>query len=212
MHNNPSLKHYSLNWLYCNETIAADIEYWSKSYSITMKSPYHVKIAKNALTFSIPTHFCILEENVESVADTINLIPIAKKLCELWVDHKESNMKTMQIAATVFHEAARSLDIEQMKKAIRALYAKVRAQKVLYKASKISQKEYQKNRKEIRHVIDMELNNIKDYVENFARESFAQGVDINISDKDIQIWEYGGTIEPEDFVARYLIEAILLTV
>lgn len=124
--------------------------------------------------------------------------------CERWIDHKDANLNTMLIAATVLHEGAQSLDIEPMKKVIRNLYEQARNQKKLYKASKISQHAYQKSRNEIREAIDMEINRIKNYVEGFVRERFAKAVDI----QNIQAWEYGETIDPEDFVAGYLIEAI----
>lgn len=208
MKSQPPLKHHYLSWHYHDEIITAEIEYWSKYYSVKMTLPYRVAIAQNSLTFSIPTHFGILDENEISIGGTINLIPIAKKLCEQWIDHKDANLNRMLIAATVLHEGTQSLDIEPMKKAIRDLYEQARDQKKLYKASKISQHEYQKSRKEIREAIDMEINRIKNYVEGFVRERFAKAVDMSISEQTTQAWEYGETIDPEDFVTGYLIEAM----
>lgn len=89
MHETIKCKIHTFSWQYLKYEITATIHYWSKYYTVRMLVPFDASVGTASLMYGIPTHYGIIESEEEKVGNTINLIPIAKRLCEQWIAKNE---------------------------------------------------------------------------------------------------------------------------
>ncbi|MDD5084374.1 MAG: hypothetical protein PHT88_05615 [Candidatus Moranbacteria bacterium] len=181
-----------ITWEHEGQIIKAIIYYCSRDYHAEMIEPYHVGFDGGHLMAMIPMVYVAVDENEHEEKNkysTMNIVPIVKETCELWLKNMEFNISTERFAIGFSNEAINQLSINDLVEKISPLDAEKKLKKALMKSGEISQNDYQiflNNTRKTLYDIDKEIVvRGENYVSEHYGHVLANNLSYNVEDPAI---------------------------